>query len=735
MAPSFTWWGKETHRGTPVVVKMENPNNWSMVELEGPSEDDFLLPNDDVSSMSPYKREKVRNKNAKQLTWVLLLKAHKAAGCLTSIGSALLSLAYVVRRRVASGRTDSTENPRINNRFYTCIKFFLWLSVILLGFEIAAYFKGWHFSASDLHLQYLYSLDFHTFANPFAVRSVFDSFYSKWVLIRVEYLAPPLQFLANACIILFLIQSVDRLVLCLGCFWVKMRKIKPIVKQGGVDLESGDGSGYYPMVLVQIPMCNEKEVYQQSIGAVCCLEWPKSRLLIQVLDDSDDPTTQTLINEEVRKWQREGANIIYRHRVIREGYKAGNLKSAMNCSYVKDYEFVAIFDADFQPMPDFLKRTVPYFKDNEDIGLVQARWSFVNKDENLLTRLQHINLAFHFEVEQQVNGIFLNFFGFNGTAGVWRIKALEESGGWLERTTVEDMDIAVRAHLHGWKFIFLNDVECQCELPESYEAYRKQQHRWHSGPMQLFRICLPDIIKSKISIWKKGNLIFLFFLLRKLILPFYSFTLFCIILPMTMFIPEATLPSWVVCYIPAAMSFLNILPAPKSFPFIVPYLLFENTMSVTKFNAMVSGLFQLGSAYEWVVTKKSGRSSEGDLASLADEKPKLHRGVSDDWAVTKKSGRSGDIALLAEGKPKHHRGVSVPDLAELREEIKEKEKKASRKKKHNRIYTKELALAFLLLTASVRSLLSAQGIHFYFLLFQGISFLLVGLDLIGEQVD
>lgn len=98
-------------------------------------------------------------------------------------------------------------------------------------------------------------------------------------------------------------------------------------------------------------------------------------------------------------------------------------------------------------------------QDNPELGLVQARWAFVNKDENLLTRLQNINLCFHFEVEQQVNGIFLNFFGFNGTAGVWRIKALEDSGGWLERTTVEDMDIAVRAHLNGWKFIYLNDVK------------------------------------------------------------------------------------------------------------------------------------------------------------------------------------------------------------------------------------------------------------------------------------
>ncbi|KAL2489117.1 putative xyloglucan glycosyltransferase 12 [Forsythia ovata] len=697
MAQSLYWWAKETHRGTPVVVKMENPNNWSMVELESPSDEDFMYTNDGVPKGG-------RNKNAKQLTWVLLLKAHKAAGCLTSIASTFFSLTSVIRRRVSSGRTDSTdttetENPAVKSRFYTCIKVFLWLSLLLLGFEMAAYFKGWHFGAPDLQLQYLYTL-----TSPLAVKSVFDSLYSSWVLIRMEYLAPPLQFLANVCIVLFLIQSLDRLILCLGCFWIKFKKIKPVCKQELVDLESGDGDGYFPMVLVQIPMCNEKEVYQQSIAAVCNLDWPKGNLLIQILDDSDDPTTQSLIKEEVNKWQQEGANIVYRHRVIREGYKAGNLKSAMNCSYVKDYEFVAIFDADFQPTPDFLKRTVPHFKDNEELGLVQARWSFVNKDENLLTRLQLINLAFHFEVEQQVNGIFLNFFGFNGTAGVWRIKALEDSGGWLERTTVEDMDIAVRAHLRGWKFVFLNDVECQCELPESYEAYRKQQHRWHSGPMQLFRLCMPDIIRSKISIWKKGNMIFLFFLLRKLILPFYSFTLFCIILPMTMFIPEATLPTWVVSYVPATMSFLNILPAPKSFPFIVPYLLFENTMSVTKFNAMISGLFQLGSAYEWVVTKKSGRSSEGDLSSLVEK------------------------------QPKHQRGSSEPNLEEMREEIKQQEQKASRKKKHNRIYTKELTLAFLLLTASARSLLSAQGIHFYFLLFQGISFLLVGLDLIGEQM-
>lgn len=225
--------------------------------------------------------------------------------------------------------------------------------------------------------------------------------------------------------------------------------------------------------------------------------------------------------------------------------------------------------------------------------------------------------------------------------------------------------------------------------------------------MQLFRLCFLDILRSKVSLSKKANLIFLFFLLRKLILPFYSFTLFCIILPLTMFIPEAQLPVWVVCYVPGLMSILSILPSPRSFPFIVPYLLFENTMSVTKFNAMISGLFKFGSSYEWIVTKKLGRLSETDLV-----------------AYEKESGPLVESTGL-------HRSSSEPGF----DELKKMEVTKKPGKRRNRLYRKELALSFILLTASARSLLSAQGIHFYFLLFQGITFLVVGLDLIGEQVS
>lgn len=687
-------WGRDVRRGTPVVVTMENPN-YSVVEIDGPEAEALR------AGVPGPTMDKGRGRSAKQFTWVLLLRAHRAAGCLASLAAVTWALPSAVAKRFrrAAAAEGLGHGHGRGWLLYRFIKALLALSVLALTVELAAYWNGWHFHRPNLTVPELHVPEVED------IQGWLHTAYFAWMSFREDYIRRPIEFLSKVCILLFVVQSLDRLVLCIGCFWIKLRKIKPRIEGDPFR----EGSGYlHPMVLVQIPMCNEKEVYEQSISAVCQLDWPRDKFLIQVLDDSSDESIQMLIKAEVSKWNQQGVNIIYRHRVLRTGYKAGNLNSAMSCDYVKNFEFVAIFDADFQPSPDFLKKTIPHFEGNPELGLVQARWSFVNKDENLLTRLQNINLCFHFEVEQQVNGVFLNFFGFNGTAGVWRIQALEESGGWLERTTVEDMDIAVRAHLNGWKFIFLNDVKVLCEVPESYEAYRKQQHRWHSGPMHLFRLCLPDIITAKISSWKKANLILLFFLLRKLVLPFYSFTLFCVILPLTMFVPEAELPVWVICYVPVCMSFLNILPSPRSFPFIVPYLLFENTMSVTKFNAMVSGLFKLGSSYEWVVTKKSGRSSELDLLT---------------------SRKCITLPQLQKQLPENSELIEINVPKEQHEKVPHDAKKA------NKIYKKELALSLLLLTAATRSLLSAQGIHFYFLLFQGVSFLAVGLDLIGEQIS
>ncbi|XP_071722568.1 probable xyloglucan glycosyltransferase 6 [Rutidosis leptorrhynchoides] len=685
------WWNQQRdqpphHHHHDLNNHHTNPNPFLTVDITAGASGT----SNPTTPSSSTAADKDRSRSARQLSGLYLLKFHHIAASVASIAHAFVNLLRTANRRIQNS-PPSHSSDSSTSRFYRLIKSFLILVIFLLVFELLAYFKGWHFEPPSVGS-----------ATVFA-----EKMYAIWLEIRANWLAPPLQTMANACILLFLIQSVDRIVLILGCFWIKFRRLKP---EANLEFVEGQNVEDYPMVLVQIPMCNERECYQQSIGAVCVMDWPKERMLVQILDDSDDSDVQHLIKSEVRKWQQRGVHIIYRHRLLRTGYKAGKLKSAMNCEYVKDYQFVAIFDADFQPASDFLRKTIPHFEGNDDLALVQTRWTFVNKDENLLTRLQNINLSFHFEVEQQVNGIFINFFGFNGTAGVWRIQALEESGGWLERTTVEDMDIAVRAHLCGWKFIYLNDVKCLCELPESYEAYKKQQYRWHSGPMQLFRLCFFDILRSKMSVFKKANLIFLFFLLRKLILPFYSFTLFCIILPLSMFITEAQLPAWVVCYVPGIMSILNILPAPRSFPFIVPYLLFENTMSVTKFNAMISGLFRFGSSYEWIVTKKLGRSSEADLVAFAE----------------KESETSIETASLIRSSSES--GIDELNKIEL-------VTKKMGKTKRNRLYRKELVLAFILLTASIRSLLSAQGIHFYFLLFQGVTFLVVGLDLIGEQVS
>ena len=238
--------GGEAYRGTPVVVKMENPN-WSISEISSPEDDDeeFLVG-------GAARRKGGRGKNAKQITWVLLLKAHRAAGCLASLASAAVALGAAARRRVAAGRTDAEsgvvaspgESPVLRSRFYAFIKAFLVLSVLLLAVELAAHFNGWNLAASALSLPII----------------GVESLYASWLRLRANYLAPMLQFLTDACVVLFLIQSADRLIQCLGCFYINVRRIKPKPKSPPLPDAEDPDAGYYPMVLVQIPMCNEKEV-------------------------------------------------------------------------------------------------------------------------------------------------------------------------------------------------------------------------------------------------------------------------------------------------------------------------------------------------------------------------------------------------------------------------------------------------------------------------------------------
>lgn len=251
----------------------------------------------------------------------------------------------------------------------------------------------------------------------------------------------------------------------------------------------------WPCVTVQLPLYNEYYVVERLIDSVCRLDYPRDRLEIQVLDDSVDEC-HSLASRKVEVKRAAGFDIHYIHRDRRVGFKAGALANGLQTARG---ELIAIFDADFVPPADFLKRTTPYFGD-ERIGMVQARWGHINADYSLLTRLQSVFLDGHFILEQTARSRSGAFFNFNGTAGVWRRRAIEEAGGWSHDTLTEDLDISYRAQLKGWRFVFLPDLVCPAELPVDIGAFRSQQHRWTKGALQVARKLLPEIWRSRLSL-------------------------------------------------------------------------------------------------------------------------------------------------------------------------------------------------------------------------------------------
>ncbi|RRT36000.1 hypothetical protein B296_00033543 [Ensete ventricosum] len=504
-----------------------------------------------------------------------------------------------------------------------------------------------------------------------------------WQQIKAPVLVPLLRLAVFVCLVMSVMLVVEKvymaaviaLVKLLGRRPEKRYKWEPIRD----DLELG--SAAYPMVLVQIPMYNEKEVpvppliprpklvYQLSVGAACGLSWPADRIIIQVLDDSTDPVTKDLVEMECNRWASKGVHIKYERRDNRRGYKAGALRDGMKRGYVEHCDYVVIFDADFQPEPDFLWRTVPFLIHNPDLALVQARWKFGARllcllyrlklsmttqqlhllqspptpslDQmipsgrspsssllllgNLTTdhfdfscikrrsfsftyiylnwdwkhavltrgtrqllqsqgRIQEMSLDYHFTVEQEVGSFTHAFFGFNGTAGVWRISALNEAGGWKDRTTVEDMDLAVRASLKGWKFLFLGDLK-------------------------------------KVNLWKKVHVIYSFFFVRKVVAHIVTFVFYCVVIPATVLIPEVEIPKWGAVYIPSVITLLNAVGTPRSLHLLVFWILFENVMSLHRTKATFIGLLEGGRANEWVVTEKLGDTMKVKMATKAAKKP------------------------------------------------------------------------------------------------------------------
>ena len=253
----------------------------------------------------------------------------------------------------------------------------------------------------------------------------------------------------------------------------------------------------WPMVTVQIPVYNEANVVERVIDAIARLDYPKDKLVLQILDDSSD-ATGTLIDERMKWWREQDStlNLSAVRRPRRTGYKPGALAAAHDGV---EGEFLALFDADFVPAPDFLKKSLPFMAKDPSLGFLQARWGHLNRDSSWLTKVQALGIDGHFMVEQSArcwNGLYLNF---NGTAGLWRKGAIEEAGGWSWDTLTEDMDLSYRVQLAGWKAEYLPEVVVPAEIPADLPAFKSQQFRWAKGSIQCAKKILP-------LVWAKDGL-------------------------------------------------------------------------------------------------------------------------------------------------------------------------------------------------------------------------------------
>lgn len=310
-------------------------------------------------------------------------------------------------------------------------------------------------------------------------------------------------------------------------------KVRRLVLAGGsseeefqIDEPSGDFTrnasterSLLPFVTVQLPLYNELFVVERLIDCIANFDYPKDRFEIHVLDDSTDET-QDLVRRKVEAYKAKGFQIEQVRRKERKGYKAGALKDAMS---VAKGEFIAIFDADFLPRPDFLRLTIPHFQ-NPEIGVVQTRWEHLNENYSLITQLQALQLNVHFTVEQRGRMAAGMLLQFNGTAGVWRRKAIEDAGGWEADTLTEDFDLSIRAQLKGWKIKFLENVGSPAELPIEMNALKSQQFRWMKGGAETAKKMMGTVWRSSLPGWKKfhatmhllGSSIFPFVLLASI---------------------------------------------------------------------------------------------------------------------------------------------------------------------------------------------------------------------------
>ena len=370
-----------------------------------------------------------------------------------------------------------------------------------------------------------------------------------------------------------------------------------------------------PTITIQLPIYNEKYVATRLVDAVCQQDYPKDKMRIMVLDDSDDDTVGTMSNT-VKKYQSLGFDIEHVRRGTRNGYKAGALKHAMKST---TSEFVAIFDADFIPPTWYLKKAIPHFT-KSNIGLVQCRWGHINENYSALTQAQALNLDFHFLVEQKAKSNSNLFMNFNGTAGIWRKECIDDAGGWHTATLVEDLDLSYRAQMKGWKCLFLPDIVVDAELPVQMNGAKRQQFRWAKGSIQCAVKLLGDILlKRKIAFDAKlqafiqltRHIVFPLMLIQFITLPILLASE--VNLYIVSFLPALTLATYLAMGPGAYLLVINKMYKNnwKGHAKALPYLLvYSIGMSVNNTVAVFDGIF--GKKNEFLRTPKYGIVTNDD---------------------------------------------------------------------------------------------------------------------------
>ena len=289
----------------------------------------------------------------------------------------------------------------------------------------------------------------------------------------------------------------------LALYGAHRRTLVKLRRRHGADERKPEGGEFrWPSLTVQLPLFNEPNVAARLLDAVSELSYP-GVLDIQVLDDSTDETP-AIIAARIEALRAEGKRIHHLRRPHREGYKAGALALGLAAS---ESELFAVFDADFVPPAHLLSAAVPHFADPA-VGMVQARWDHLNRDESRLTSVQATYLDGHFAVESAARFLTGRFFNFNGTAGIWRRQAIEDAGGWSASTLTEDLDLSYRAQLAGWRFVFLHDLPVPGELPCTLQGFQDQQFRWTKGSMQTARKVLPSLMRAKLPLSVKTEAFF-----------------------------------------------------------------------------------------------------------------------------------------------------------------------------------------------------------------------------------